>query len=74
MTKIIRQKDRDRIGMKLKNLRNAAGLSLGALAERTGLDAGHLCRIESGKYNVGIDALSAITEALGKKIEFVDIE
>lgn len=43
------------------------------LARLTGVDAANLSRIEKGKYSVGIDILSKIAAALGKKIELVDL-
>lgn len=43
------------------------------LAKLAGIDAANLSRIEKGKYSVGIDILSKIAAALGKKIDFVDL-
>lgn len=74
MSYIINQEERDRIGQELKELRQAVGLSLDAVAQRSGLGASHIHRIETGKYGVGIDVLSAIASVFGKRIELVDIE
>ena len=36
------------------------------------IDAANLCRIESGKYSVGLDILSKIGYALGMEVDFVE--
>ena len=54
-----------------RTTRNAAGLSVRDLADRCGLDAGHLCRIENGRMNVSIDTVAKICEALGLRLEAV---
>ena len=36
------------------------------------IDAANLCRIESGKYSVGLDILTKIGYALGMEIDFVE--
>ena len=43
-------------------------------ARLAGIDAANLSRIEKGKYSVGLDILSKIAAALGKKIDFVDLK
>lgn len=49
------------------------GMEARDLARLAGVDAANLCRIENGKYSVGLDILSKIAAALGKKIDFVDL-
>jgi transcriptional regulator with XRE-family HTH domain len=48
------------------------GLTITELADKAGLDRGHLSRIEAGKYAVTIDVLEAIAVALGMTIDIVD--
>lgn len=68
-----RHTDRARIGCRIKQLREERGLEARNLARLAGIDAANLSRIENGKYSVGLDVLSKIAMALGKKIDFVDI-
>ncbi len=52
----------------LRKAREAAGLSLAAVAERTGIDKGALSRIETGQHlNPTVTTLSRYAQALGKR-------
>jgi len=62
---------RKAVGSAIARARNAAGLSVRDLADRCGLDAGHLCRIENGRMNVTIDTVAKICEALGLRLEVI---
>jgi len=68
-----RQQERVRIGTRIKQIREERGIEARELAKLAGIDAANLSRIENGKYSVGIDILSKIAAALGKKIDLVDI-
>ena len=68
-----RHKDRARIGERIRQIRMDRGMEARDLARLAGVDAANLCRIETGKYSVGLDILSKIAAALGKKIDFVDL-
>ena len=63
--------DRLRIGELIKKIRIEKGLSQADLADLTGLKQHHVSRIEKGLYSTGVDILSSIASALGKKIDFV---
>lgn len=63
--------ERERIGKRIADIRKETGISQAKLAEMSGLDQGHIARIELGKYNVGIDTLSKIAEVFNKKIEII---
>jgi len=65
------ENERTRIGKRIAELRKEKGLSQAKLAELTGIDSGHIARIELGKYSTGIDVLYKISEALGYRIDFV---
>lgn len=65
--------DRERIGLQIAHLRKAKGLSQRDLAELTGLNYVNIWKIEKGKYSVGLDILSKICSALGKRVDIVDI-
>lgn len=60
---------REEIGRRIAALRQKRGLSLRDLAELTGLDHSNIGKIENGRYNVGIDILGRICDALGCRIE-----
>ena len=60
--------ERLRIGQMIKQMRETSNLSLEDLAQKADITPSHLERIESGKYNLRLDQLGNITEALHKKI------
>lgn len=65
-------KERVRIGQRIRELREAKGMDAKHLAFYADIDAANLCRIEAGKYSVGLDVLSKIGYALGMEIDFVE--
>jgi DNA-binding Xre family transcriptional regulator len=50
---------------KLKLARQREGLSLGEIAERTGIDRGNLSKLENNVDNVELDTLVRLADALG---------
>ena len=68
-----RHEDRARIGMRIREIREERKIEARDLARLAGIDAANLSRIENGKYSVGLDILSKIAAALGKKVDFVDL-
>lgn len=68
-----RYEDRARIGSRIREIREARGIEARDLARLANIDAANLSRIENGKYSVGLDILSKIATALGKKVDFVDL-
>jgi transcriptional regulator with XRE-family HTH domain len=64
--------DRERIGKRIAELRKKKGLSQVRLAELSGIDSGHIARIELGKYSTGIDILAKIGHALGCRVDFIE--
>lgn len=65
--------ERERIGKRIAELRRQKGLSQAKLAELTGIDPGHIARIELGRYSTGIDILAKIGHALGCRVDFIEI-
>lgn len=63
---------REQIGQRIAQLRKEKGLTILELSEITGLDNSNIGKIEKGKYNVGIDILGRIADALGVRIELID--
>lgn len=68
-----RQEERTRIGARIRQIREERGIEARDLALLSGVDAANLSRIENGRYSVGLDILSKIAAALGKKIDLVDL-
>lgn len=60
------------IGKRIAEIRQAKGLSIRQLAEASGVNFANIYKIENGKYNVSIDILGKICEALNCRIEIVE--
>lgn len=71
---ISKNDERIRIGKRIKEIREEKHLEAKTLSLLTGIDAANLCRIEQGKQSVGIDLLSKIANAMGYKIELVELK
>ena len=69
-----RQSERIRIGTSIRQLREKKGMEARDLALLAKIDAANLCRIEQGKYSVGLDILSRIAFALGAHLELIENE
>ena len=74
MTDEKKQENRKRIGGQVAAIRNKKGLSIRELAEACGVTAQNITKIEHGKYNVSVDILGKICEALESKFEIVEKE
>lgn len=62
---------RVRIGKQIRALRAELKMDAKTLAQKAEIDAANLCRIEQGKYSVGLEVLSRIAEALDASVELV---
>lgn len=69
MTEEQKQENRLRIGGQVAAIRKEKGLSIRELAEVCGVTAQNITKIEHGKYNVSIDILEKICEALGYHVD-----
>lgn len=63
---------RERIGKRIAEIRKKRGLTILQLHEMTGLDNSNIGKIERGKYNVGIDILQKICDALDVELGIID--
>ena len=63
--------ERKRIGNVIQVLRVQQGLTVDELAKKSGVGSSLLARVELGKFNVRLDVLSSVAEALGYKVDFV---
>ncbi|WP_126248104.1 helix-turn-helix domain-containing protein [Chitinophaga rhizosphaerae] len=53
----------------LRRLRLARGFTYAALSTRCGIDRSELCKMESGKINIGLCSLAAIAKGLEVTVE-----
>ena len=67
-----KKEQRERLGLRIRSLREAAGMNQLQLAELAGIQSSHLSRIEAGKYAVTFETVQAIAEALGMTVDVVD--
>lgn len=65
---VAKQSARREIGRQVKEARIAAGMTIRGLADKCGIGAGHITRIECGRYNVSADTLAIIAGVLDTKI------
>ena len=63
-----RNENRKQIGELLSHKRKERGYALEQVAIMTGLSETNLMRIEEGRYNIGVDMLMNIINALETKI------
>ena len=64
--------NREYIGKRIAEIRQAKGLSIRQLAEACGVNFANIYKIENGKYNVRVDILGKICEALDYRIDIVE--
>ena len=67
-----REKERERIGIRIREIRQQKNFEAKYVAKLAGIDAANLSRIEQGRYSVGFDILCKIANVLGKRIDFVE--
>lgn len=72
MTDEKKQQTRDRIGLRVYQLRTLKEWSQEELARRAGLQRTHVSRIEAGKYAVTLETIQAIAEAFGMTVDIID--
>lgn len=64
---------REQIGRQVAELRNKRGLSTRQLAELCGVDSSNIGKIERGRYNVSVDILGRVCDALGSRLKIEEI-
>lgn len=63
---------RQQIGSKIQELRVQRGLSVRQLAEMSGVIYSNISKIENGRYNVSVDILGKIADALGVELTMIE--
>lgn len=66
--------NREYIGKRIAEIRQANGLSQRALSELCGVTYQNINKIELGRYSVGLDVLSKIINALGYELRIEKAE
>ena len=67
-----REKERSRIGSRLKQIRERKGMEAKSIARLAGIDPSNLSKIEAGRYSVGLDILSKIASTIGASVDIVE--
>lgn len=60
---------RERIGQRIAQLRQERDITQEQLAGLAGIDRTNVNKIEKGRYNVSIDIIGKVVDALGVKIK-----
>ena len=60
---------REEVGRQLAELRIKKGMTTQQVAENAGITSNNVCKIEQGRYNVGIDILGKVATTLGATIK-----
>lgn len=60
---------RTKIGEQIRRCRESLGMTQSDLSERAGIDRENVSKIECGRYNVSVDIIGRIAEALECDIE-----
>lgn len=63
-----RPDDAEQIGRRLRGIRQAKGISARDLAERAGVTAAYLSRLENGKVSPTVASLTRVMQALGESV------
>ncbi len=61
-------KNKVRIGLQIRDLRKAKGITLSAIAEKIGKSVGYVSQVERGVSSLPISVLQSISEVLGVQI------
>lgn len=62
------------VGQRLKELREAKGMTVKETAEKAGIRPSTITAIEEGRYNTGIRQITDIAHALGAHVSIVPDE
>ncbi len=66
--------ERQRIGKRLKEIREGMHMSARLLSMLSGIDPANITRVEQGKHSVGIDVLSKLANTMGYELDFIKIK
>lgn len=63
---------REKIGLQVATIRAIKKMSIRELADKCGVNFSNIGKIERGEYNVSIEILSKVCDALNAHIEIVE--
>lgn len=63
---------RERIAARVREIRLQRGLTQKQIADAIGCHVSHITRVEKGECNFKFETLSAIADAMGCTLDFVD--
>ena len=66
--------NRESIGLQITEARNKKNLTQQQLSDLSGINRSNIAKIENGKYNVSIDILSKICNALSCDIYIKEVD
>lgn len=66
--------NRESIGLQITEARNKKNLTQQQLSDLSGINRSNIAKIENGKYNVSIDILSKICNALSCEINIKEVD
>lgn len=66
---LIKESARRKVGEALRKARDAKGWTVRHVQQLTGIAANHVSRIEQGRYNVTLDTMAILADALGVEIK-----
>lgn len=62
---------RKQIGARMRELREAQGMTQAQLARKAGITSGNVFRIEAGMYSMGLDLVNRVADALGARLDIL---
>lgn len=62
-----------KFGERIRQIRESKGIDRLSLAMNAGLQPSNIARIEEGKYSPTFDVLNKIADAMGMKLDFVEL-
>lgn len=68
VTQIQRYASAERVGARIRALREQQGLSTTVLARKAGFSQQQICQVELGKINTPIETLARVADALGVEL------
>lgn len=60
---------KDKVGQRIKELRNELGLSQEALANKAGVDRTYVTDVENGRRNISVELLEKLIKALDVSVQ-----
>lgn len=66
--------DREKIGEKIRSIRNRRGITQSQLSEMCRLTRTTISKIEAGKFNASVDLISRLLKPLGAELDIAELD